>query len=670
MDDVHLLYMQVSGLNTASPVDVILDKEEYTLEELLDEEEVVQECKSLNPRLTEFLRKKENVEKLVEYLVTSPEEDADDKRVFKYPFTACEIFCCEVEGIYNTLLEHETILDALFGLLNNERPLNTILAGYFSRVMGALLARRSGDVVQYLRKKPELLKAFVYHVDTTSVAEVLARLAGADEPVGYSESPSVLWLAETDILALLVQSLGADNPPEGQANAAEVLAAIARSTETPLTESMASAEFMQTLVDSALAPHSGIAASHALNVCLALLEPLMIDPTMNRFPQNNLHEQLRREAVKCLSQGVDKLVGMMDPPADESKALSELKTTYGLIKPPVGQLRLKIVDLLASLFRSRDPLAEQAVMKTNAIKKAMDMFLQYPFNNALHGGVTMLLTAFEEGSVELRKFLLEEVDVVDWIVSAPTEVLPEPNPDAPVKVRRKPLRAGYCGHLTQIANRLQRTREGCEYVKNFLDNSSTWKSYVENELESRNKVESVMSWQCGRPASQVMGIHGMYSTDMPFSSIECDFDSDHNRFASPALEEEEEDEEDDENLAEWSATMSKDITATETDEQANDDISAAKVLSSVSNDVSSMEDMQDDEVLLGEADATDGLLELGAEMEGLNVRDEEKPSSSEEKIVRDDDATEKKENDGNEQDANAFHDNQFWPKYDVPVDES
>eukprot|EP00889_Picochlorum_renovo_P003303 jgi/Picre1/30333/NNA_005697.t1 len=56
------MFWRVSGLNTASPVDVILDKEEYTLEELLDEEEVVQECKSLNPRLTEFLRKKENVE--------------------------------------------------------------------------------------------------------------------------------------------------------------------------------------------------------------------------------------------------------------------------------------------------------------------------------------------------------------------------------------------------------------------------------------------------------------------------------------------------------------------------------------------------------------------------------------------------------------------------------
>ena len=32
-------------------MDSILDKENYTLEELLDEEEIIQECKALNSRL-------------------------------------------------------------------------------------------------------------------------------------------------------------------------------------------------------------------------------------------------------------------------------------------------------------------------------------------------------------------------------------------------------------------------------------------------------------------------------------------------------------------------------------------------------------------------------------------------------------------------------------------
>lgn len=49
----------------ASPVDSILDKESYTLEELLDEDELIQECKSLNARLTAYLKQKETVERLV-----------------------------------------------------------------------------------------------------------------------------------------------------------------------------------------------------------------------------------------------------------------------------------------------------------------------------------------------------------------------------------------------------------------------------------------------------------------------------------------------------------------------------------------------------------------------------------------------------------------------------
>lgn len=155
------------------------------------------------------------------YLVETPTNSEDPKRHFKYPFAACEIFCCEVEGIFNTLLENEDLLDQLFGILQvglcvgwpsygrghrlccvpmptctctwradpgapgaavqGERPLNCMLAGYFSRVMGSLLLRRTQEVMQYLQKHSELLTRMVEHVDTTSVAEVLVRLVGADE---------------------------------------------------------------------------------------------------------------------------------------------------------------------------------------------------------------------------------------------------------------------------------------------------------------------------------------------------------------------------------------------------------------------------------------------------------------------------------------------------------
>jgi serine/threonine-protein phosphatase 6 regulatory subunit 3 len=691
------MFWRVSGLNTSCPVDAILDKEEYTLEELLDEDELVQECKSLNPRLIEFLKKRENVEKLVRYMVeeddaaangssdvgpegsengdsgtssvsgdgeaeeiagvfavdgagapisrleneldpSQPQERKDDPdddssgRFLKYPFTACEIFCCEVEGIYNTMLENEEILNQFFSLLDKkERPLNTMLAGYFSRVMGALLARRSSDVVSHLQAHPSILNKLVYHVDTTSVAEVLARLAGADDPVGFSESPAVVWLASTDVLQLLVQSLGSDTPSEGQANAAEVLAAIARSTATQLTKSMANESFMQDLVDAALAPHSGTAASHALNVCLALLEPLTVDPTIGRFPVADIHDVLRREAVQCLSKGetLDRLVELLDGDSNTNGAKSEshefsreLPTTYGVIRPPVGQLRLKIVDLLASLFRTGDPVAERAVMSTTAVQRVMEMFIQYPFNNALHGGVTMLLTAFEEGSSELRQYLLEEAKLVEWIANAPTQLTSETADRVLIKVSKPniELRAGYCGHLTQIANRLQQCAETCEYTKQFLEDSDLWFEYKKNELDSRNEIESVLAWRCGRPANQSIGLHGMYSSGLGYGHADDDvgdgdFDSDHNRFATAA-------ENDD-------ICGDGNVTATgEPDMGAGAAGNGLKAMSHVSSGELSMDDMEDDEVCFDmdsdearkkEEDASDGLLELGESLGKLQV---------------------------------------------------
>uniref|UniRef100_A0A8C0UBC2 Uncharacterized protein n=1 Tax=Cyanistes caeruleus TaxID=156563 RepID=A0A8C0UBC2_CYACU len=42
-------------LNTTSHVDKLLDKEDVTLEELMDEDDVLQECKAQNRRLLDFL---------------------------------------------------------------------------------------------------------------------------------------------------------------------------------------------------------------------------------------------------------------------------------------------------------------------------------------------------------------------------------------------------------------------------------------------------------------------------------------------------------------------------------------------------------------------------------------------------------------------------------------
>jgi serine/threonine-protein phosphatase 6 regulatory subunit 3 len=90
-------------------VESVLDKDGYTLEELLDEEEIIQECKALNSRLINFLRGKVQVQSLLCFIIEEPPENADNKRAFKFPFIACEIFTCDIDVIFKTLVEDDAV---------------------------------------------------------------------------------------------------------------------------------------------------------------------------------------------------------------------------------------------------------------------------------------------------------------------------------------------------------------------------------------------------------------------------------------------------------------------------------------------------------------------------------------------------------------------------------
>ena len=103
------MFWKLTSLSACSPVEAVLDKENFTLEELLDEEEIIQECKALNNRLINFLRDRSQIEQLLHYIVDEPSEDADNKRKFKFPFLASEIFTCEIDVILKTLVEEEEV---------------------------------------------------------------------------------------------------------------------------------------------------------------------------------------------------------------------------------------------------------------------------------------------------------------------------------------------------------------------------------------------------------------------------------------------------------------------------------------------------------------------------------------------------------------------------------
>ncbi|KAK8971311.1 hypothetical protein KSP40_PGU015958 [Platanthera guangdongensis] len=209
------MFWRMPRLSAASPVDIILEKENCTLQELLDEDEIIQECKSLNERLINFfvvdncsLRERAQVEQLLRYIVEEAPDEAEKKQSFKFPFIACEIFTCEVDNIFTTLIEDEELMDLLFSFLKPNRPHSTMLAGYFGK------------------GHPEIFHQLVDLIGITSIMEVLIRLIGADENMYSNYSDALQWVDASDLLDLVVDKFSSSAHECGGDAAEEFLGGI------------------------------------------------------------------------------------------------------------------------------------------------------------------------------------------------------------------------------------------------------------------------------------------------------------------------------------------------------------------------------------------------------------------------------------------------------------
>lgn len=428
----------------------------------------------------------------------------------RYPFTACEVFCCEVEALYNTLLEDADLMRLLFSLLDAEPPLACKTAGYFGRVVGQLLLRKTNEMMQYCQENPHILEKLICHIDTTSIADIVKRLVGADEHSSILFMPAYAqWLADTPLVDLLLARL-AGHSSEVQANAAEILSAIAHTQPSPLASKLTHEGCIATLFQHALQPGRAVLVP-ALDVCIALIEPKRSNPELltHGSPLQETARRAKGEAVAAVVAHLGSLVALLQ----HQEPGLVLDTTYGSLVPPLGRAKLKVVELLSVLLRSGDPAAELGLVASNSMPVCLELFRAYPFNNMLHHSVTaMIVAGLTRPSEGLIPYLFEHCELLDWITSLPAEVRPLPRgggPEDPANPRPA-LRAGYLGHVSQIGYALESVAGGAAAgeapanraaVEAYLVAHARWQQWLDTELHPRQEVENVAKWQCGRPAA-------------------------------------------------------------------------------------------------------------------------------------------------------------------------
>ncbi|XP_073040419.1 uncharacterized protein [Primulina eburnea] len=500
------MFWKLTALSASSPVESVLDKENFTLEELLDEEEIIQECKASNSRLINFLRDRPQVEQMLKYIVEEAAEDADSMRTFKFPFIACEIFTCEVDSILKTLVEEEELMNLLFSFLEPDRPHPALLAGYFSKVVVCLMVRKTIPLMNYVKVHQEVFGQLVDLIGITSIMEVLVRLVGTDDHL-YPNSLDVMqWLADSNLLEMVVDKLDASNTPEVHANAAETLCAITRTAPSPLSIKLSSPSFVAMIFSHALEDSdSKSALVHSLSVCISLLDPKrsIPSPVLYFFRSQQVYESpihVNQDTVGAMLPKLGELLILLNVSSDEKI----LPTTYGELRPPLGKYRLKVVEFLAVLLKTGNDVAEKELVSSGAIRRVLDLFFEYPYNNALHHHVeSIVCCCLERKNSAILDHLFLECNLLGKILQTekhPTLFGDVNKQTLPATARPAP-RAGYFGHLTRISNKLSVLGNNDIRIQKNLQENREWIEWHSTVLQERNMIENVYRWACGRPTA-------------------------------------------------------------------------------------------------------------------------------------------------------------------------
>lgn len=495
----------MAGLSTASPVETIMDKENFTLEELLDEDEIIQECKALNSRLINFLRERAQVEQLLRYIVEEAPEDAEKRRSFKFPFIACEIFTCEVDIILKSLVEDEELMNYLFSFLEPEHSHSTLLAGYFSKVVVCLLLRKTVPFMKYIQAHQEIIRKLVDLIGITSIMEVLIRLIGADEHLYTTYTDSLKWLDDTDVLEMIVDKFSASDCPEVHANAAETLCAITRYAPPGLAAKISSPSFIGRLFRHALEdlrPNSVLVNS--LSVFISLLDPRRLTLGTYHMYSRQLNSGLTTSANPETVEGMLGSLGDLLKLLDVSSVENVLLTTYGKLQPPLGKHRLKIIEFISVLMTVSSEAVEKEMIRLCAVKRILDLFFEYPYNNFLHHHVEhIIMSCLESKNGSFVEHLLNDCNLVGKILEAETNFTLAADPNKPTipAEGKLPPRIGNIGHTTRISNKLVQVGNNNSDIQAYLQENSEWVDWHTNVLVKRNSLENVQQWACGRPTA-------------------------------------------------------------------------------------------------------------------------------------------------------------------------
>jgi len=460
-------FWRTFGFHSVSAIDTLLDSGEFTLDQLLDEEEILQEAKTQNKKLLDFLVDPQTLKRLVDYITIEASDDADNKRRFKYPFLSCEILASDVWAICDAMYQHEGLLDELYGYFENEPPLNPLLSTYAARVAAILLQKKVSETITYLKTRKDIVNHFLKHLGNSSVMDLLLKVIACEDTT--DGAGTLEWLCTTDLIHSLVEKFDPKQGASVHENAAQTLGDIAaisiNSASSPLIAQLESESVLKNLFTFILSSGLSSSLEYGLSVLIELLR---------RHMNDGLDEYTKLEDLPSL---IKIIVAHLEP-------LHALINDERSMSQPIGFQRLKVTEFFSALTHANFLCVDMELMRLGIFSTCVKLFFAHPWNNFLHSTVEQMLQVILDCESEaLKSSILTECKLVDLICQA-SKINEEES------LRPKGVRRGYMGHITAISLSLINAAANTPAVESYLAGHQEWNEYYKGAFQTTRDRES------------------------------------------------------------------------------------------------------------------------------------------------------------------------------------
>ncbi|KAI5777485.1 SIT4-associating protein-like protein SAP190 [Geopyxis carbonaria] len=241
------MFWRFGGYANISTLDTILEKPDVTLEELLDESELIQELKQHNSKLIEFLRDEKVLRRLLEYVIAPklPEpvrtmeekegedegyqimaenRERDEKARLKYAYVSCEVLSSEAWSLLEALMQNIDHLRMFWSFLERPPPLDPLQASYFTKVNETLLDKKTEEMMSFIKSLDNIVPMILKHVDCPMIMDLLLKIISMEKCEGGAGI--VDWLHSQNLIPLLLSFLSSEHSASTQTASGDFIKAL------------------------------------------------------------------------------------------------------------------------------------------------------------------------------------------------------------------------------------------------------------------------------------------------------------------------------------------------------------------------------------------------------------------------------------------------------------